>query len=386
VDSSNDVEFLEGLSILAGIAFVVRGLNVALRSTERLESREPDEQMPFLSIIVPARNEERQIEHCLRSLLAQRYPSFEVIAVDDRSTDSTSEILENIAMNHARLRVVRGKPLPEGWIGKPWALAQGANAARGAWLLFTDADTVHEPLAAASAVNYALQSQTSVLSLLTGQRFETPAERIVLPTILWMIAFAVGSLEAINDPKRIDAAIFNGQFVLFEREAYNALGGHATVHDCIAEDYEFARIIKRDGRFRSRLVGAAQLVSTRMYRSFPEIWNGFSKNLYIAARDAPGRALAGIVTLGALSPLPEYLLSQAIVKRRYRKALRMASVIAATAAAAEAGMRRSRFPRGSGAFFPVGAATMLAIFLNSARLHRTGRVTWRGRTYPRRTA
>lgn len=360
----------------------MRALYIAARSGERVESREPDEDMPFLSIVIPARNEERQIEQCVSSLLAQRYPNFEVIVVDDRSEDRTAQILESIAANDGRLRVVHGEPLPDGWVGKPWAIAQGARAARGAWLLFTDADTVHEPLSAASAVRCALQTQTRALGLLPKQRFETPAERAVLPTILWMIAFAVGSLAAINDMNRTDVAIFNGQFVLFEREAYYALGGHAAVRDCIAEDYEFARIIKRDGRFRSRLAGAPDLVSTRMYRSFPEIWNGFSKNLYLGTHDSAGWTLAGILALAALSPLPEVLLLRALVKRRYGTALRMGAIIAATAAAAEAGMRHSRFPRASGAFFPIGAAAMLAIFLNSVRLHRSGRVAWRGREYP----
>ncbi len=376
---------IEGLCILTGAAFVARALNVTARSGERIEPRQPGDDMPFLSIIVPARNEERQIEDCVRSLLAQRYPNFEVIAVDDRSGDRTAEILKNIAASDDRLRVVHGKPLPDEWVGKPWALAQGAHTARGEWLLFTDADTTHQPLSAASAIRYALQTQTRALSLLPLQRFETTAERTVLPSILWMIAFAVGSLEAINDMNREDAAIFNGQFVLFERAAYDALGGHAVVRGCIAEDYEFARIIKRDGRFRSRLAGAPELVSTRMYRSFPEIWQGFSKNLYVAAQDEPVKALAGILTLAALSPIPELLLLQAVVKRRRGQALRMAAVIAATGAATELGMRRSRFPRGSGAFFPIGAAAMLAIFLNSARLYRAGRIAWRGRAYPQRS-
>ncbi len=376
---------LERIALLAAITFVVRSFNVALRSKERIERCEPDDALPFLSFIVPARDEERQIEDCIASLLAQRYPLFEVIAVDDRSTDRTRAVLERIAERDPRLRVIRGELLPEGWVGKPWALSQGARVARGAWILFTDADTVHQPLAAASALAYALKNGTRVLSLLPQQRFETLAERAVLPAILWMIAFAVGSLEAINDPKRTDAAIFNGQYLLFEREAYDALGGHSAVHGCIAEDYEFARIVKRDGRFRSRLAGASDLVSTRMYRSLREIWNGFSKNLYVGLQDAPARGVAGAVMLAALSPLPQVLLLSALSKRDHRRALRMGATIMATVAAAEAGMRHSRFPRGSGLCFPVGAAAMLAILLNSTRAYRAGRVVWRGRAYPQPT-
>ena len=375
----------EGLALATALAFIVRSVNVTLKSGESIEPVEPDETLPFLSVIVPARNEERQIEQCVRSLLAQRYPRFEVIAVNDRSEDRTGEILERIAAQDQRLRVIHGESLPEGWVGKPWALMQGADVALGDWLLFTDADTTHEPQACASAVSYAQQHAASFVSLLPTQRFETPGERAVLPTILWMIAFAVGSLDAINDPKRLDAAIFNGQYLLVERAAYDALGGHEAVRDCIAEDYAFAHVVKRDGRFRSRLAGASDLVYTRMYRSLREVWDGFSKNLYVAAERKPLQAVLGTAALASLSPLPSVLLAKALLERDYQRAMRMAGVIAGTALAAEWGMRRSRFPRGSGAYFPLGIATMLGIFLNSTLQHRTGRVSWRGRQYPRRT-
>jgi chlorobactene glucosyltransferase len=321
----------------------------------------------------------------VRSLLAQRYPRFEVIAVNDRSEDRTGEILESIARDDRRLRVIHGEALADGWVGKPWALMQGADVALGDWLLFTDADTTHEPQACASAVSYAQRHAASIVSLLPTQRFESAGERVVLPTILWMIAFAVGSLDAINDMRRIDAAIFNGQYLLMERAAYNALGGHAAVRDCIAEDYALAHVVKQDGRFRSRLAGASDLVYTRMYRSLREVWDGFSKNLYVAAEHKPLQAVLGTAALASLSPLPSMLLANALLKRDYPRAARMAAVVGATALAAECGMRRSRFPRGSGAYFPVGIAAMLGIFLNSMLQHRTGRVSWRGRQYPRRT-
>ena len=363
--------------------FVARSLTVALRSGERLETLESASDLPFLSIVVPARNEERQIDICVRSLLAQRYPRFEVIVVDDGSTDKTREIVERLAREDFRLHVVCGEPLPDGWVGKPWALTQGMRQARGEWLLFTDADTQHEPPACASAVHYALQRNLSFLSLLPTQRFETPAERVLLPTILWMIAFGIGSLDAINDPKRLDAAIFNGQYLLCERAAFEAIGGHERVRGSVAEDFDLARLVKADGRFRSMLVGANDLVFTRMYRSLREIWDGFSKNLYVGLKDDPARAVVALVMLAAVSPLPEIALVRALAKRRCRSALTLAASIAATAAAAEFGMRRSRFPRGSGLFFPIGAAAMLGIFVNSAFQHRTGRVHWRGRRYTR---
>jgi chlorobactene glucosyltransferase len=367
---------------LAACAFIARALTVALRSNDRIDAAGPNDALPFLSIVVPARNEERQIEVCVRSLLDQQYPRFEVIVVDDRSTDRTSEILERLRTADGRLRVVHGGPLPEGWIGKPWALHQGMRATSGDWLLFTDADTEHEPLACASAVRYAVDNGLGFLSLLPTQRFETLSERVLLPTILFMILFGIGSLDAINDPKRIDVAIFNGQYLLCERRALEAIGGHERVRASMAEDYDLARIIKRDGRFRSMLAGASELVYTRMYRSFREIWDGFSKNLYVGAQHHPIAALVAGAMMASLSPLPEIALIHALRKRRYRKALRLAVTIAATAAAAEFGMRRAGFPKRSGAFFPIAAATMLAIYINSHVQYRTGRLHWRGRRYP----
>jgi chlorobactene glucosyltransferase len=378
---SRSEQLWELLAWSAACAYIVRGFDIAALSECDLPVAEPSVDLPALSIIVPARNEERQIETCVRSLLGQRYPDFEVIVVDDCSTDRTQEVLRALGVENLKLRIVRGARLPRGWVGKPWALAQGARVARGSWLLFTDADTVHQPLAAASAVTYARETQTAALSLLTQQEFVTLGERMLLPSVLWIIAFAVGSLRAINDPRRTDAAIFNGQFVLFERRAYEQLGGHAAVADCIAEDYELARLVKRDARFRSRLLPAPELVATRMYRSFAETWNGFSKNLFIAAEDAPLQAIGGITQLLSLSPLPEVLAVRALMRRDWRRAVRMALLVAATAAVTELGMRRFRYPRGSGAFFPFGAPAMAAIFLNSALLHLTGRVSWRGRRY-----
>lgn len=364
---------------LATAGFVARALDVALHSGDRLEACDSHPELPSLSIIVPARNEERQIETCVRSLLAQSYPHYEVIVVDDRSTDATAQILDHLASTDARLTIVRGQPLPEGWIGKPWALTQGVREARGEWLLFTDADTEHTPLGCASAVRYALARNLSFLSLLTTQRFETRAERVLLPTILFMIAFGIGSLEAINDPSRIDAAIFNGQYILCERRAFETIGGHERVRASVAEDYDLARIVKRDGHFRSMLVDANDLVYTRMYRSLREIWNGFSKNLYVGVQEHPLHAIGAALALASISPLPEIVLAQALFKRRYKSALGMIAAICVSAGAAEVAMRRFRFPRGSGAFFPIGAAAMLAILANSAIQHRTGRVTWRGR-------
>ena len=361
--------------------FVERTVRIALRSNAAIGASEPPATLPSLSIVVPARNEERQIEDCVRSLLAQDYPDFEVIVVDDRSDDATPEILERVAASDRRLRVVPGKQLPAGWIGKPWAIEQGVAVSRGAWLLFTDADTIHEPAAAAAAVSYALRERLAALSLLTDQIVVTLAERAILPSILWTIAFGTGPLDDVNDPSQTEKALFNGQYLLVERSANDAIGGHASVRGEIAEDLELARRFKRDGRFRTALAGANALVRTRMYRSFPEIWDGFVKNFALGLRGQPVTAGLGITFFAILSPVAPLALIVAVAKRDAVASFSIASSMIAAPAAAEFAMRRMRLPRWSGLWLHAGVATMVAIFATSIAKHARGDVRWRGRTY-----
>ncbi len=376
------MRLLDTIAVLAAGAFAARSLHVAFCSNDRIEPVEPSDDLPPLSIVVPARDEERQIEGCVRSLLAQRYPHLEVVVVDDRSSDATREILTRLAREDDRLRIVAGEPLPRGWVGKPWALHQGARQASGEWLLFTDADTVHEPRAAASAMRYARDRKLGALSLLSTQELGSLAERAVLPSILWAIACAAGPLADVNDASRTGSALFNGQYILMRRDTYAAIGGHESVKAEIAEDFELAHLLKTDGLYRTMLVGANDLVRTRMYRNLREIWNGFGKNLALGARGNPLVLAAGIGALAFVAPVPQLLLLRALQWRRYREAAWMGGATVATMLAAEVGMRRSRFPRGSGAWLPAGLTIMLGILLDSAHRHAGGRgVRWRGRRY-----
>jgi chlorobactene glucosyltransferase len=373
---------LAGLCVVANLLFAMRSFDVVQRSRSTIETREPNGDLPSLSIVVPARNEERQIERCIRSLLATRHPDFEVIAVDDRSDDATRQILESIASAAPRLSVVAGAPLPPGWVGKPWALTQGAAAARGEWLLFTDADTEHDPLAASSALQWATGRGYDVVSLLPDQVTVGAAERVFLPAILYVILLGIGPLDDINDPRKPAVALFNGQYVLASRTAYEAIGGHRAVRAEIAEDLELARRFKRDGRFRTLLTGANALVRTRMYRSFGEIWRGFVKNFALAARGNPFAAAAGLALLACVSPGSPILLIVLVAHRAWPAAGALALAMAAVVAIAERGMRAMHFRIGAGLALPVGLALVPAIFSASLFCSFSGRgVEWRGRRY-----
>ncbi|MGB6987413.1 MAG: glycosyltransferase [Candidatus Aquilonibacter sp.] len=366
--------------VFINLAFAIRSILISLRSNAAIEPAPPPRVAPELSIIVPARNEARQIEQCVRSLLEQDYPHFEVLVVDDRSHDDTAAIVARIAAEDPRVQLVSGEPLPAGWVGKPWALHQGAQRARGEWLLFTDADTIHEPNAATASLVYARARNLDALSVLTEQLMVTPAERILLPSILWIIAFSIGSLDAINDPAS-ESALFNGQYILVLRRVYHAIGGHEAVRGEIAEDLELARLFKRDGRFRTALVGASGLVRVRMYRSLSEIWSGFVKNFWVAARDQRTLAAIGIVLLICVSPLTPVALVVALLLHAWLAAFVLALAIVATIAGAWPGMHRLGLGVASSLYLPVGIAVVVAIFITSIVRHARGGVTWRGRRY-----
>jgi chlorobactene glucosyltransferase len=339
--------------------------------------------VPSLSIVVPARDEERSIEQCVRSLVAQSGVDAEVIVVDDGSTDGTAAILAQLGTEFPKLRVITGEPLPEGWVGKPWACAQGARLARGEWLLFTDADSVHEAHASTSTLAFARAKQCDALSIMTGQVLGTLAEAAILPAVLQMIVFAAGMLSEINDPQRPDRALANGQYLLVSRVAYDALGGHTALRGEVVEDIEFARNLKRDGRFRLIVAEGTQLVHVRMYRSFREIWGGFTKNTYLGARGDVRAIAGGVVFCALLSVAPPLLALAAIRRGRFAEAAEAAAATLAVMAVGYHGATFVSMPRRLAVFAPFGIGVFGAIALNSTRRALTGAgFTWRGRDYP----
>ena len=341
---------------------------------------------PPISIIVPARDEERSIEACVRSLLAQTAPDFEVIVVDDRSTDATGEILARIAREDDRLAVISGAALPAGWVGKPWALHQGAALARGAWLLFTDADSVHAPASVTSALAFVRERHVDALSTITQQALGTLAERAILPSILGLIFFSQGNFRQLNDPAQTQRALANGQYLFMSRRAYDALGGHAALRNEIVEDVEFARRFKADGRFRLLMAGGTDLAEVRMYHSFREIWNGFTKNIYYGPRGNLWALGGGVLFIASISFVPPLLALNAAARRRPLEALEALMTTAALMATAGWAVSSVGLDRRLGWFQPVGTTVLAAITINSTFAVLSGRgVKWRGRRYGGRT-
>lgn len=277
--NSHQASILIFLAVIACLALV----NALLLG--RLGAHHTPGEFPTASILVPARNEARSIEACVRGLLAQDYPDYEVIVLDDESEDATRTILESLACQAPRLRILIGEPPPQGWLGKHWACHQLAQAACGQLLLFTDADTHCDPSTLSSAVTALRARRLDLLSAIPLQETRTLAEKLLVLPLLWsmMSFFPLPLTRLLHLPGLVVAC---GQCLLFERRTYESIGGHAAVRDRVLDDVALARLVVSKG-MRYELVDGSRHVCCRMYHSFREAWIGLTKNLYAVFRNNP---------------------------------------------------------------------------------------------------
>lgn len=354
---------------------------------------------PVVSVIVPARNEEACLGLCLESLVAQKGIEFEVIVVDDASTDRTAEIARSFVnpsdfpltpgmdgkgtasavLNDSSVpvAVISAPPLPENWTGKNNAMSAGARIAQGKWLLFTDADTVHKPGSLSRAVAEAEERGVALLSYSPEQEVRTFWEKAVMPVIFAELA-ANYPPRKVNDPASPIAAA-NGQYLMISREAYAAVGGHTTIANDLLEDVAMAKLVKSSGRkIIFRYGGDA--VRTRMYRTWAQMKEGWTKNLALlfpapnalaCARGMEfvfifGNLLAGVVCL--------------LLKR---SEVASVTLLLATIVALRVWARvvRAHFSQISNLLALGGLATFAYLLLRSAAVHGKHHVSWKGRNY-----
>jgi chlorobactene glucosyltransferase len=237
-----------------------------------------DSELPLVSILVPARNEEINIKNCLTSLLEQDYPNLEVIVLNDNSEDKTGEILKSVQQNYPRLKIISGKSLIKGWTGKTYACKQLAEEAKGKWLLFTDADTTHNKSSLREAMHIALYRKADLLSVFPKNEMKTFPEKLIMP-MLYFTSFVLLPHYFVDKKGFVKFAMAVGPFMLFRRSAYDKIGGHESVKYSILEDVNIAKKIKEAGLHLVVADGQSGC-SVRMYRNFREIWNGFSKNIF----------------------------------------------------------------------------------------------------------
>lgn len=349
------------------------------------ESAEPPGDAPRVTVIVPARNESRNIAACLGSILASRYPRLEVIMVNDHSTDDTAAIARELATAFPQLIVIDNPDLPAGWFGKQWACQTGAASASGDILVFMDADARAASDLITRSVNGMLRTGADFYSVLGRQEMVTFWERLVQMQVFTVLTTRFGGTEIVNNARKASARIANGQYLMVRRSVYDEFGGHGLVRGYVAEDLMLAQRYFELGKRTVLVMGTDQL-STRMYTSLRELIGGWRKNLYAGGRHSMPLGARGGFLAPFLLPLPflmqlapPILLAIALTLRLPALTLWSAVATAVTLVSWVGYYHAARLPIRYAVLYPLGAAVTLYIALSATS--RGSRVEWKGREY-----
>jgi len=354
------------LEMLVGVLLVP-----VLRRFEPL----PDDLCPTLSIIVPACNEAETVEDAMRSLLALDYPSLEIVAIDDRSTDATGEILDRLAASDGRLRVLHLRELPSGWLGKNHALQRGSETASGDWLLFTDADVHYQPDALRRVMALVRKHRCDHLAAFVHVPAEGFWEKVFLPFFFTMFSFRFRTWEA--SWRGWPGYVGIGAFNLLRAEAYRALGGHTRLRMEVADDIQLGKVVKRAG-YRQWLMTSEELISVRWVSGFRGIINGLTKNAFAGVGYSWPAVAASVIGTFAGCVWP--MIGVWVGPPGARLACAAALLAMAVAAGCQSPHTRTSPLYALG--WPLAAVLFLTIIVRSGLLaERQGGVYWRGTFY-----
>jgi hypothetical protein len=369
------------------------GLTMGRRKM-RLMKRPPHPikgEPPRVTVLVPAKDEGERIRACIESCLNQDYPNFGVLAIDDRSTDNTGAVMDQMAAENARLKVLHiTEPPAPGWTGKNNALFQGSRHVESSWMLFVDSDVILEPDAMTVAMSVVLRKEFDLLSLLPRIESHTFWEGMLIP--LAGGAASTMYLIALNNNGLLPKQAFaNGQFMLMNRTSYDAIGGHEAVRDRYCEDVEIARLMKTQG-LRPRVSWGNDFASVRMYSSLSGIIRGWSRIYYAARVGSPWRTLAALLFVlfccftaypaliwgiyRTMHPLPYYhgLVGPLWIFTAICHLVIMTIHIGRL-------YRWSGNPAYNALAFPVAGGLLCYIFLRALKMCITKKVEWRGTAY-----
>jgi len=293
------------LSILVlTIFFCLRAIHY-ITSWERLTINEVlIKEAPLVSVLVPARNEEKAIGECLDSLLKQTYPNLEVIVIDDQSSDHTFEIVQEFTKKDARIKLIQSRPLPAGWKGKCWALYQGGQLAKGDWFLFSDADVIHNPLTVNSVYQYAVRNAVDFLTLKYTLLIKGFWEKVIPPSINFVKAWFYPSPKKVNNINT-SAIEAKGDFIFVKRSIYEKLDGHQAVKKEFIESAALMGNFKKAG-YKVALLDGSRMLKVRKFHNLKEIVASYSKLFYKFFQLKNNRyffLLISLIILVVLSPI-----------------------------------------------------------------------------------
>ncbi len=378
------------LGVIAALPWIVFPIVTALRvrNSKSLddESADPPDDLPLVSVVIPARNEARNIEHCLRSVLTATYPNLEVIVVDDHSTDKTGDMARAISATDPRVRVIANPDLPDGWFGKQWACQNGAAATSGEIICFADADTTQSSDLITRSVNAIGRRRADLFSVAGKQELGSFWERLVQPQIFSLMLVRYGGTESVTNSLRVADKIANGQCLFVRRDVYDSLGGHALVKTHVADDMMMAQRFFARGKKVVLMEGVDQL-STRMYTSLSELVHGWGKNVFAGGRDSVPMGIVGqiffpfLLLLAPLISLVPPLVLIASIAMVMPPGVDLWAMIS-TAALLVWWVYAYRAAEASPLYAllsPLGALVVFYIFLRA--VVRGRRVAWKGREY-----
>ncbi len=372
---------MDSLHIIILIFLVLLGLNL-IQNIKRIgfhESERDENEIPLISVLIPARNEEETIGKCVTSLLYSDYPHLEIIVLDDNSRDRTYEIVRILAQNHENLRIIKGKKLPPGWNGKNWACHQLAYAAKGDWFLFTDADTCHSPNSISTAIGVAKKSHSHFVTVIPGLIMKSWAERLILPVIHFAF-FVLMPYKLINFSKNSRVAIGIGPFLFIQRKRYFSCGGFEAIKTEILDDMALAKRVKQD-RGKLAVIDGTDILQVRFYTCFKEIWSGLSKNSFQAIGSSPHFLFGISVACYFLFVYPYLYLATAIY---YSQSMTIPFIQVLLISLIRIGLSY-RFKTSTiySMLHPFMILLILLILFNSFRLSLFGKkIEWKERLYP----
>ncbi len=351
---------------------------------EALLQNKPEIDWPMVSVLVPARNEAENIEQCLEAILQQDYPNFELIAIDDNSTDQTRNILQELAEKAGnRLRIVQAAELPNGWLGKPHALCEGYYQInpQAQWLLFVDADTRLEAGALRGALSYAREKELSLLSLSPGLNLGSFWHQLLLAEMGKLYSFATLNFLRPPRPGSIEAGSANGAFILVCRKIYAQVGGHSALKNEVLEDVALAQNFRRAG-YTTFSSYRSNYLSQRPGGGLAAFWESISKNWFLVARRRWTRALFVLVFESCYCLLPLLMLLASFFGKKessLSKALNVTAVGFSILLYNEM-LQIYRAPRHYALLYPVAAVLDTLIVLHS--VYKVGvqqSISWKDR-------
>lgn len=333
----------------------------------------------FVSIIVPARNEaHRVLAKSVSSMLAQTYENYELIVLNDRSTDDTEKILAEFRAQNARCKIYNGVEPDKDWLGKPFALQQAFEKTSGDWILSTDADIIFAPETLQTVASYAEENNFDALTLIPKQLYGSFWEKLFMPVFGWFCLLAM-PLHRVNDPRRKES-MGVGNFFMFRREVLEAIGGFEAVKSEVAEDLKLGEILKSEG-CKLRIDYAPNLIETRMYAGFGEIWEGFTKNLFSGMKFSIVKMFSGALSIFLFGVLPVMLAALALAAGNFKLFLPLIVIYLLQVCVLAKAAQEWEGSLIYAALAPLGLGLFLAILTNSTIKILSGKgVTWKGRS------